>query len=493
MKKQLKSVFVGTLATATLLLAACGGGGGNVGNSNVSHIDTPWWTTEGTLNVNEDGSPKFENVSISLSTIVTGSDITPFREIVSEFNKQHEGQIKVEVNSVNEATYAQDLANRIQNNTNPPDLLMSHAKLQKTLANEKLIQPLEDIIELTGYDIDWNDYSDVFAKESNLGFDNATFTIPIDMQSEIILYNKAILKELDMGVPSTREDLLAVCEAFKAKYTGSDYYAISMPTNNAHFHPYVYPTAYLQNGGTLYDVETYKADWTSAANTKAFEDANNAILSLKDAGYMKINEGETEAQLRFYNDKTLFLVIPPWNITTNGGVFDTYATQKGISKDDAELVAKMCDYIGGMSLSGLFAMDPDKACAEYVYVDSHSFSVSNSVKDANKKAACLYFAKWFTENGEAGVKWALAGHSSCSSKIINNNDYKNNVFVKTLIQNFYDVNVVRTMGNNPYAKDFVETLGSLTPSLLSRPTQLASLVESKQKIYNGIIELNEIY
>ena len=501
MKKLFKTILASVLALTTIGLTSCFANNGDYGNSSVNgggskleHISNPWWTTTGTLNKDANGAPKFENVTINLTTIVTGSDYKPFQELVAEFNKVHQGQIQVNVVNENEATFAQNLGNRIQNNNNPPDLLMSHAKLQKTLANKKWTQPLEDIVEATGYEMNWDNYSYVLASEATLGYDNATFTIPIDMQSEVVLYNKTILNELGKNVPTTRSELLDVCAAFKAKYSTSDgYYAISMPTNNHHFHPYVYPTAYLQNGGSLYNVNNYKAEWTSDVNSQAFADANEAILSLVEADYMKLNETEGTAQNRFNKEQTLFLVIPPWNIMNSGGVFQTYAEENNISKNDANYVANVCQHIGGMSLSGLFAMDESKPYAESVYVDSHSFSISTSVKDINKKAACLYFAKWFTENGEIGAKWAQAGHSSCSATIINSDAYKNDVFVKNLIQNFYDVNVIKTMGNNPYSDDLVEALGGLTPSLLSRPTQLEDLIKQKQKAYNGIIELNEEY
>lgn len=482
MKKTMKSIACLVLAGATVGLVACGGG---KKNTNTTHIDTPWWTTTGELTM-ENGEPVFNNVSINLTTIVSGSDLTPFRAIIDEFNKEHSGKINVKVNNFTENVFVKNIMEAVNTGSNAPDLIMSHAKMQKVLADENYIQPLDEIIEATGYEIDWNNYAEVFVKDSNLNYDNATFTLPIDMQSEVVLYNKAILEELEMSVPSTYDDLMAVCEAFKERYTGSNQYAISMPTNNDHFHPYVYPTAYLQNGGSLYDVSTNKAKWSSSANAKAFTDATTVIKSFVEEGYMKLGENESDASNRFYADNTLFLVLPPWNITTGDGVFDNYGYIKGVSKNDSEFEAKMCAYIGGTSLAGLFALDSSKEYAQSVYVDSHSFSLSKSVKDITKKAACLYFAKWFTESGEAGLEWALAGHASCSSAILNNPVYANNTFVQELIMNFYDVNAVKTLGNNYYVSDFTKQLGDLTRGLLNAsPTSYVSIIKSFEKNYNG--------
>lgn len=488
-KKMMKTGLVTTLVVTTALLSACGSGGG-VQHS--THIDEPWWETTGTLNTNDDGTPKFENVSIKLTTIVAGDDKKLFENIIGEFNTAHQGQISVSVSSVNEESYLSSLRTSISNNTNPPDLLMSHAKLQKAMASEKLIQPLEDILIDTGYEIDWNNYSYVLASEAALGYDNATFTIPIDMQSEVILYNKDLLASLgdDVSVPTTRQELLDVCELFKQKYptvseskVEDEYYAISMPTANSHFDPYTFTTAYLQNGGSFYNEQTFRAEWTSAQNTQAFKDATEAFTSLEDAGYTKLGEGEKTAQARFYNEKTLFLVIPPWNLV-GGKVLSTFASKTGTTNTYEAITEK----VGGMSLSGLFALNANATYASNVYVDSHSFSICKSVKDINKKAACIYFAKWFTETAEVGVKWAEAGHSSCSDSIINNSVYSANVFVQEYMANFYDVNSVRTMGNNPYAATLVQRLSNLTAKLIKTPTTATSLIAEAQRLLNAEID-----
>lgn len=489
MKKNVKAIFAGVLAGATALLAACGGGGGDGGNQ--THIDTPWWSTTGTLNKVGD-EIKFDNIDLKLITVVAGADLTPFKDIIETFNDAHEGQINVSVESVNEESYATQIANRIQVGMNTPDLLMSHAKLQKGLVSKKHIQPLDEIITATGYEMDWSNYSATLAKDSNLGYDNATFTVPIDMQSQIILYNKDILEDLGESVPTTREEFLNVCEKYKTMY-GNEGKAILMPTQGGHFHQYVYPTAYVQNGGELYDEATNKVNWTSDANIQAFNDANESILSLKDAGYMTYGLEEKDVLPSFYENKGLFLFITPWQIAANGGVFASYADANNIDVSAPDYMNRICERIGSMSMAGLFAMDDTKACKNNIYVDSHSFSVSVSVKDINKKAACLYFIKWFTENGETAAEWAKYGHNSANSQVINSEEYSNSVFVQNISQNFYDANAITTIGCNPFAGDLVKHLKGLSPKLLASPDSITSEIKKTQDKYNGQIEFDEEY
>lgn len=490
MKKSLKSIIAGVLAGSTVVLAACGGiGGGTGGGSQTAHIDTPWWTTTGELSKVGD-EIAFSNISLNLVTVVAGADLTPFKDIVAQFNQENEGKINVKVEAVNEETYATQIANRIQVGMNVPDLLMTHSKLQKALASKEHIQPLDEIIAATGYEMDWNNYSATLAKDSNLGYDNATFTVPVDMQSQIVLYNKQLLASLGKSVPTTREEFLDVCEAYKQQYGAN---AVLMPTQGGHFHQYVYPTAFVQNGGELYDEATNKVDWTSAKNIQAFNDANEAILSLKDAGYMTYGWQEKDALPYFYENKGLFLFIPPWQVGSNGGVFASYAEANGIDTSAPDYMNRITDRIGSMSMSGLFAMDETKETANNVYADSHSFSVSVAVKDINKKAACLYFIKWFTETASVAADWAKAGHNSCNSQVLNSPEYMNSVFVQNISQNYYDANLITTIGCNPFAGDLVKHLKGLSPKLLSSPNSIESAIKETQNKYNGQIEFDEEY
>lgn len=467
------------------LLTACNGGG-NTTNSGKKEetIGTPWWTTEGEIVKNDNGDIVFDDIHIQLTTIVAGDDLDPFRAIVGKFNEQHEGKIKVSVNYVAERSYAKEVADRIHNNSTPPDLLMTHQKFQKQLVHHKLIQPLDEVIEATGYEYDLNNYSTVLAEETNLDYKDATFTLPIDIQSEIVLYNKKILNELGKAVPTSREELLDVCKAFKEQYSyDSGYRAIALPTNCDHFPQYAYPTAYLQNGGSLYNENNYYAEWTDEKNMQAHKDATEAIVSLdRDYQYTTLSDDYATARSRFNSKKALFLVIPPWLVE---GTLSTYRTQNSVTTMDDV----MDNHIGGASLSGLFALDSSKDYAEDIYIDSHSFSISKSVTDKTTKAACLYFAKWFTETPSIGVDWANAGHSSASSKILNSEEYLSNKFVDEYMRKFYDINVVRTVGNNPYAAEFIESLHTLAANSVINYSKIEAVVEEQQNLYNSNVEL----
>ena len=94
---------------------ACSGGNDSQDNPNGE-----WWETTGTLNTDENGKVVFEDVEIRLTTVVTGQDEEPLRQLVNLFNAEHRGEINVIVDNVDQNSYETNVASRISNNSNAP-------------------------------------------------------------------------------------------------------------------------------------------------------------------------------------------------------------------------------------------------------------------------------------------------------------------------------------------------------------------------------------
>ena len=65
--------------------------------------------------------------------------------------------------------------------------------------------------------------------------------------------------------------------------------------------------------------------------------------------------------------------------------------------------------------------------------------------------------------------------------------------MQEISQHFYDANMVKTIGCNPFAGDLIKHLNGLSPKLLASPTTLESAIADTQKKYNGQIEFDEEY
>ena len=467
-------------------LAACGGGGGF---ERTYTIDDPWWNTTGTLQ--KDGNNVvFDDVYVDLVTVVTGPDYTTFEKLVNRFNTEYKDKITVNITQMNDSSFETTVASNIVNNSNAPDLIMSHQKGQASLVENKLIQPFDEAMEKSGIEIKLEDYSSSLTQYSSLGYEGYLFSLPIDVRSQVAYYNKKLLNKYGGELPETRSELIALCKS-AASGEGNGFIPIAIDTSfdSKYFSTYSFPTAIVQNGGHFYD-DTFRADWASdATNLKAFKDAVQSMKELTEAPkLMDYGMSASAALGSFLSNKALFYISVPWELKE---VISAYGKENN-NLTDAKV---MEEYIGGTSLSGWFALDENAECADYVFGDAHCFSMSRTVTDINKKAAMLEFMKWYTQTVSVGTAWAEAGHMSASTIVVNDPAYIENAFVENFINKFYsDINKIECLGLTPYFNDTITGLAALFVSTQSTATEAATeaAIRDAQDSVNEVIDFIEM-
>lgn len=456
-------------AVMILPLAACtqNNGGGNGGST-------------GELQFDENGKVIFNNVSIRLETVVNGEDKDAFNALVETFNLEYNNRIRVNYVNTGATVYESTVAQEINYNNNAPDLIMSHQKSHKNFQVNQLIQPLDDIISKSGIQINMSNYADGLAQYSKLGTSNL-YSVPIDAQTMVVVYNKKVLADLGKTVPTNRQELLDVCAAYKTQ-TGNP--AIAWATGGDYFGNYVYLTACLQNGAKLYDENTLKVDWYSnQENRAALQDASESIRTLINDGYAQINKSDSDNLNSFMNGNSLFYFLCPWTLTS---LVKSYSEQKKI--DEATLFS---DYIGGACVSGWFAMK-DNAQKDYLFGDSHFFAMSKTCTDVNKQAAILEFINWFTTNADAGQEWAKAGHVSASKVITAANEYKNAAYVTNFMNAFYpNIDNFVSVGVTTYYEPVINNLKGLFADTVNDKTLGISTADAYKKYESSLKEREE--
>ena len=481
MKKKILSLIFAFVCI--FAFAGCGRGTTPSGGDGSGTIKNPWWTTEGTLQ-KENGEVVFDEVEIDLTTVVNGEDLAAFNQIIAQFNAEYRGKISVLTTSINQDTFETTVGQQIINNSNAPDLIMSHQKGHKAFAANNLIQPFDEAMEESGIEISMNDYSAGLAQYSDLGYEGYTFGIPADAQSMVVYYNKNLLSKYGNQLPSTHSELIELCEKV-AK--GENIKPIAATTSLGFFPDYVFSTAIVQNGGELYDEKTYYANWASdAENLQAFK---AAAQSLRDIFYhtptlSELNKSEAESLNNFLNDKALFLFGLPWNLNS---ILEAYGQGHGNLTMDAVKE----NYIGAASVANWFALESGTEDGNKIFGDSHFFAISNTVTDINKKAAICEFVKWFTQTGSVGTDWAEAGHISASTIIANDPEYTGNSVVTDYIIPFYqDINYFVCAGNTPYYTDMATQIRTLFVDLMSESTgeKDESIIKSAQDSLNAVID-----
>ena len=234
----------------------------------------------------------------------------------------------------------------------------------------------------------------------------------------------------------------------------------------------------MQNGGVLYDTETYKADWyDDETNRTAFKNAIQSIRELiyTDPQLARHNESDTSILQRFLEDEALFYFATPWALES---VLNAYATQHNLDLDTT-----IADYVGGTSMAGWFAMTEHE--------NSHFFAISKTCTDINKKAAVCEFVRWFTQTGAVGATWAAAGHISASDVITSSSDYTENVYVEKYINNFYSgLDNFVCIGNTPVYSDLSSQLTTLCVGAIGESDNSSDdlLIKTAQDNLNSVVD-----
>lgn len=468
-----RAIVAGILCVATLFTVACGGTNNPTGNE--------WWTTTGSLTKDADGKVVFSNVEIKLNTVVAGDDKQAFYNVVQRFNREYDGKINVIITNTGAGTYEDTVSKQINNNTNPPDLIMSHQKSHKNFADNRLIQPLNEAMEQSGITLNLSDYSSGLAQYSSLGYEGKTYSIPIDGQSLVVVYNKQLLAKYATAAPTDRAGLLDICRKFKEDSANGGKAAIAWATGGDYFVNYMFLTALLQNGVSLYK-NNYTVDWyDNETNRAAFKAAFTSFRELFDNSYANLNEAESTALTDFVAGKRLFYFLCPWELTS---LVNQFAATNNVSETEV-----LENHLGGASVSGWFAMS-DNANKNAIYGDSHFFAMSKTVTDINVKAAIVEFIRWFTVNSTAGAQWAKAGHVTASNVIAESDVYKNDSYVSTFISKFYpDIDNFRCVGNTPYYADTLSNLQGIFADTVGNKNATdatdEATIKSKQNTVNN--------
>lgn len=487
MKKSFRTLVAMLGAVLTFTSVGCGNARSDDNKTDLPSIDDPWWTDSGEIVKDDNGDIVFDDVTIKLTSVICGYDQNGFETLIDQFNREHMGQISVTHQTYNQTEIDGTVMRQIQNETNAPDLILTHQKTHASFAANKLIQPMDAAYELAGIELDKSDFLPNFADYCDLGYEGRMFTIPVDAQSMVIYYNKNLLTKYNVELPQTRDEFLQVCKTVQTgeRSNNSQFNAIACGADYEFFKMYLLPTAVLQNGGELYGSDGL-VHWTEGDNFTAFSNGIKAVKELSDEGLWNSTEDNESARAKFCMNNALFYISLPFDSNV---IFSAYASNSGHSLD----VVKTQD-IGGFATAGLFALDgAPESSKNKVFGDSHAFTMSKTISDVTKKAAIAVFVNWFTTNVNVGIEWAKLGHTTASYTIRANAAYNADTYVNEFSNMFYgDINNFVTAGKTTnYSLIFPDMQTALLNCLknASNDYDIKTELAAAQKKINAAISL----
>lgn len=331
------------------------------------------------------GSTVTEKVSLKYWNSLTGADGGMMRQLVSNFNAAHPGDIEVIETFTNEVDYYTNI-NLLVPLGRGPDVAIMHSYLVQSYANSNILVPIDDYITNSNVEIRQEDYiEDVF---NSLNFEDDLYGVPLDVHTVGIYYNLDLLNKYNLSVPTNRAELIAAAKTVQTaeKVTKPNFWGL--PISQVWPSEWTFTTALYQQGGQEID----------AQGNPAFNSPEGiaALRSVADLIHV-----ERVSPLNLSVDQDLFL------FQTGQALFHIQGSWMLNSMIEAEL------NFGVLPMSKMFS-GSGSATENQIAARSHSFVAPKQTRavDINKQRAIMTFIKYMGDNSSL---WAQAGQIPASN------------------------------------------------------------------------------
>ena len=187
----MRSASISVLASAALMLSACGGS-----NSSADPGD-----------VNPEGEIKAREISWLLSRPADGGVITAMEQIANEYAKEHPGFDLNLITTPDRPSYIQKYETLAAANKLPELFDTDATPFAQKLAGTGRMMDVEKL--LTDLDL-YDDYRPAALAYQRFD-DGSLYMVPFEFQLEFFWYNKALFDAAGVSVPETLDDFPAMC------------------------------------------------------------------------------------------------------------------------------------------------------------------------------------------------------------------------------------------------------------------------------------------
>lgn len=370
-----------------------------------------------------EGNIVYDNVSVNVYLSPTFGLLDEYKAIAEKFNEEYEGKINVNVTDVmlGQASMALRIQQTAEKNRTDPNYYS-----------------VADIFTLAGIDYSPSLWYEQASKD--IYVDDMMTSIPLAAAVPHIVYNKAILQEVNDGVLPTNfsefKTLLSKVYDQKNITTISTFREWSFNEATSY-------AAFIQNGAEYYDFENgqYNCLWNSASGKQ------NAVTAMNNM-YDLFGADSNGTSNRTSDESALIGDVAQGNTFMGLVNFPNDCTSAWSSTEG----------IGYLPLSNLFT-DSDAEEAKYVpgYTLGMAFYKAQSVT-INELTAAAVFADYLSKNSYA---FATHGWYPLRKSVVESDDFVNseNAVVKALKQTVAPENI-KTLAGHFNGKKVFNTLAA---------------------------------
>lgn len=436
----------------------------------------------------EFGDPIFtdengKGIRLNIQSVIGSPDNAKLELVNTAFNDYYRSSgLQAEISSVENGVFYQQIANTITTDPkNAPDVIIFHSERLTYFASQKILVPMDQTFEFLG---DNNTFSTDNYLENVIAecYDKSgtLYGVPLDVHSGVWYVRKDIIEKNGLTMPSTKAEFEAVCKALMEKKADGTLWtrdmtavksqidALSNPNDEqakqkiresawkhvgadtaANFFPvemsgadnieagWIPQSAVLQNGGKL-----TKDDGTPAWNTSAgLKNTLEMIEGWQDK-YIGANRDSQTLFANLGNGNAVFGCEGPWWLEQRLNEYDGYLGEGAL---------------GILSLSGLYADNPQSGDAHKIYGVGHVFSITNTAANssATRRVAAALYAKFMTENA---IKYTEGGHLPACKSVLDNPEYKNSTAYNRYLKFMGQPEDYVMLGNTQYFSPVYEQL-----------------------------------
>ncbi|UVC06617.1 extracellular solute-binding protein [Rhizobium sp. TH2] len=329
---------------------------------------------------------------------LSGGDGVRMKQLLSDFNAQHQGKIKIDATTLEWGTpfYA-----KVQTSAavgEAPDMMTYHASRLPLAVKQGVVQ------EITADDwktmgITKDDYAT--ATWDAVTVDGKQYAVPFDTHPIVLYYNKDILKKAglltDDGKPKGMESRQAFTDTLKALKAAGVKFPLGSVTADGNFmFRTVYSLMGQQDGELMTDGKFLVGD-----NAKKLENSLAVLQEWTKEGLQSTYTDYPATVALFTSGEAAMMINGVWEVPT----------MTDLKKD-----GKLFEW-GAVELPVIFNHPS-------TYADSHTFAIpANKGKDMTpeKRAAVLEVISWMDKNS---LFWATAGHIPAYGPVTATAEYK---------------------------------------------------------------------